>query len=102
MGVVTIKIKTLTPLWTGDENGKNTILRETGLIGSLRWWYEIVVKGLGGKACDPTDTESEVKCKDEKHCDVCKLFGCTGWARKQLIYGNVNPEKWIYSASIRI
>ncbi|WP_073344995.1 type III-B CRISPR module RAMP protein Cmr1 [Caldanaerobius fijiensis] len=82
MDVVTIKIKTLTPLWTGDENGKNTVLRETGLIGSLRWWYEMVVKGLGRKACDPTDSESEVKCKDKKHCDVCELFGCTGWARK--------------------
>lgn len=78
MDVATIKIKTLTPLWTGDENRRNTVLRETGLIGSLRWWYEKVVKAQGVKACDPNTT----KCKEEKHCDVCELFGCTGWARK--------------------
>lgn len=80
--IITIKIKPLTPLWIGDENGKNTVLRETGLIGSLRWWYEIIMKSLGGKVCDPTDTESEKRCKGKEHCDVCELFGCTGWSRK--------------------
>ena len=37
-----------------------------------------MVRGLGGNACDPTDT----KCEDRNHCVVCELFGCTGWARK--------------------
>jgi CRISPR-associated protein Cmr1 len=36
------------------------------------------VRGLGGYACDPTDT----KCDGENHCVSCELFGCTGWARK--------------------
>jgi CRISPR type III-B/RAMP module RAMP protein Cmr1 len=36
----TVKIKALTPIWTGDAQGKNSRLRETGIIGSLRWWYE--------------------------------------------------------------
>lgn len=74
----TVKIKPVTPIWTGDENRENTTLRETGLIGSLRWWYEALIRGLGGTACDPTKTN----CKDEHHCDACELFGCTGWARK--------------------
>ena len=74
----TVKIKPLTPIWTGDENKKCETLRETGIIGSLRWWYETLVRGLGGSACDPTNT----KCDGENHCDVCELFGCTGWARK--------------------
>lgn len=74
----TVRIQPLTPIWTGDENRKKTTLRETGIIGSLRWWYEALIRGLGGSACDPTNT----RCKDEDHCDACELFGCTGWARK--------------------
>lgn len=73
-----LKIKPLTPLWTGNEEGKNTDMRETGIIGSLRWWYEALIRGLGESACDPTNT----KCNGEKHCGACELFGCTGWARK--------------------
>lgn len=78
METFVIKIKPLTPIWTGDVNRTCTHIRETGILGSLRWWYEAVVRGLGGTACDPTDS----KCKDKNHCDACELFGCTGWARK--------------------
>ena len=76
-----ITIRTLTPLWTGGVDQTCDRLHETGLIGSLRWWYEALVRGLGGNACDPT---SEDRCpdKDGRHCVVCELFGCTGWARK--------------------
>jgi CRISPR-associated protein Cmr1 len=65
-------------LWTGDVNGKPDRLITTGLLGSIRWWFEVLVRGLGGSACDPTDT----KCEGRNHCVVCELFGCTGWARK--------------------
>ena len=76
-----ITIRTLTPVWTGGVDGSCDRLHETGLIGSLRWWYEAIVRGLGGYACDPT---SEDRCpdKDGRHCVACELFGCTGWARK--------------------
>ncbi|WP_169238898.1 type III-B CRISPR module RAMP protein Cmr1 [Candidatus Roseilinea sp. NK_OTU-006] len=76
-----ITLKTLTPLWTGGVDQTSDRLHETGLIGSLRWWYEALVRGLGGYACDPT---SEDRCpdKDGKHCVACELFGCTGWGRK--------------------
>jgi CRISPR-associated protein Cmr1 len=76
-----ITLKTLTPLWTGGIDQTTDRLHETGLIGSLRWWYEALVRGLGGYACDPT---SEDRCpdKDGRHCVACELFGCTGWARK--------------------
>jgi len=73
-----LRIKTLTPIWTGNANKEITTLRETGIIGSLRWWYEALVRGLGGSACDPTNT----KCDGKNHCAACELFGCTGWARK--------------------
>jgi len=78
---VNIQLRTLTPLWTGGVDQTCDRLHETGLIGSLRWWYEALVRGLGGYACDPT---SEDRCpdKDGKRCAACELFGCTGWARK--------------------
>jgi len=96
----TIKIKSLTPLWTGDADRKNTTLRETGIIGSLRWWYEALIRGLGGTACDPTDENSRCKLDqgkfekavkrgksvqetlNEQICPACQLFGCTGWSRR--------------------
>ena len=39
-----IKLKTLTPLWTGDLNSECSTINETGIIGSLRWWYEALNK----------------------------------------------------------
>ncbi len=75
------RLRTLTPLWTGGVDQTCDRLHETGLIGSLRWWYEALVRGLGGYACDPT---SDDRCPDEngRRCAACELFGCTGWARK--------------------
>jgi CRISPR-associated protein Cmr1 len=78
----------LTDLWTGDADGKSGRTITTGLLGSIRWWFEVLVRGLGGKACDPTKNGNP--CPDQRknptepghHCVVCELFGCTGWARK--------------------
>ena len=50
MDPLTIELKTLTPLWTGGVDKTCDRLHETGLIGSLRWWYEALVRGLGGYA----------------------------------------------------
>jgi CRISPR-associated protein Cmr1 len=77
----TISLKTLTPLWTGGVDQNCDRLHETGLIGSLRWWCEALVRGLGGYACDPTG-EAHCPDKDGKRCVACELFGCTGWSRK--------------------
>lgn len=94
-----LRIRTLTPLWTGDIDRKCTKIKETGIIGSLRWWYEALVRGLGGYACDPT---SEERCElkqdkfkgsiksgktvqealDEQICPACQMFGSTGWRKK--------------------
>lgn len=43
-----IKIQTLTPLWTGGVDGKMDRIHETGIIGSMRWWYEAIVRDWGG------------------------------------------------------
>ncbi len=83
-----IRLKTLTPLWTGGVDQTCDRLHETGLIGSLRWWYEALVRGLGGYACDPTgDSRCEYDPKkpdspEKQLCAACYAFGCTGWARK--------------------
>lgn len=79
-----IKLKTLTPIWTGGVDQKLDCLHETGFIGSLRWWYEALVRGMGGYACDPTE---DVCIYDPNEpngglCDACRLFGTTGWGRK--------------------
>uniref|UniRef100_A0A7C3UQZ9 Type III-B CRISPR module RAMP protein Cmr1 n=1 Tax=candidate division WOR-3 bacterium TaxID=2052148 RepID=A0A7C3UQZ9_UNCW3 len=67
-------------VWTGDANRKCPYLRETGILGSIRWWFEAVVRGYGGYACDPRSKDA---CNDAKdHCAVCELFGCTNWSAK--------------------
>jgi CRISPR-associated protein Cmr1 len=110
----TVEIKPLTPIWTGDADRKVTTLRETGIIGSLRWWYEALIRGYGGFACNPTGTEERLKCKlDEKKfkellkseksikkaldrsgiCSACQLFGCTGWSRRFRLEVDYKEEK---------
>lgn len=81
--------KALSDIWTGDLLGKPDRLIMTGLLGSIRWWFEVLVRGLGGYACDPTSKNhrcpnEEVKkaTKAGHHCVVCELFGCTDWGRK--------------------
>ena len=93
-----VELTMLTPIWTGGvETGKMDRIHETGLIGSMRWWYEVIVRGLGGEICDPTSDKPEERCQfDTKSyektrniadglatvCPVCRLFGCTGWKRR--------------------
>ena len=99
-----IHLKTLTPLWTGGVSQTCDRLHESGLIGSLRWGYEILVRGLGMYVCDPTSDDPETRCSFNSEayqmaksngcseeeslnrglstvCPVCYLFGTTGWAR---------------------
>jgi CRISPR type III-B/RAMP module RAMP protein Cmr1 len=62
-----ITLETLTPIWTGDHTGKKCEeLKLTGLTGSIRWWYEAMIRGLGGWACDPTGKADRIeKCSYE-------------------------------------
>lgn len=83
-----LRLRTLTPLWTGDISGNSSHIRETGLLGSLRWWYEGIIRGMGGSVCDPL-AKGHCEFKQEKPeppeqqlCPACLLFGCTGWQRR--------------------
>ncbi len=86
-----VKIKTLTPLWTGGVDGTCDRLHVSGLIGSMRYWYEAIVRGVGGYACDPSqgggctylpyDAKYPEKTGAKSICAACYLFGATGWSR---------------------
>lgn len=78
---IVLRIKTLSDIWTGGVDiGTCSNLRTSGIMGSLRWWYELVVRALNGYACCPV----KEPCSDKNggKCAVCELFGCTGWSRK--------------------
>ncbi len=66
------KIKTLTPIWTGNVYGDSTELRETSILGSLRWWFEAIVRGFGGYACNPTSDKKRCPKDDEKKPKICQ------------------------------
>ena len=82
-----VKIKTLTPIWTGDAWRESNELKLTGIIGSLRWWFEALVRGMGYKACDVQSNPCSVEIGEpddilnihKKICPACFLFGTTGW-----------------------
>ncbi len=76
------RLKALTDLWTGDAEGKGQRTIPTGFLGSIRWWFEVLARGLGGAACDPSEEGNRCPGQQSKRCVVCELFGCTGWARK--------------------
>lgn len=92
------RLKALTPVWTGGvKRNDNSTLHLTGIKGSIRWWYEVLIRGLGGYACDPAgknenekcsfDTKAFQKTKDlsgelKRICPACNMFGCAGWSGK--------------------
>ena len=81
-----INLQIKTPVWTGDIDMRSGLLQSTGIIGSLRWWAEAILRGIGKYACDPTSDKKELKekrCpvedKDRKYyCSACLIFGATG------------------------
>lgn len=83
---ILIRAQTITPVWTGDANRESPVGVGRSLAGHLRWWYEVLVRGLGGYACDPQDGTCSVppRCGEEppdlsNACAVCRLWGCRGW-----------------------
>lgn len=83
-GGITLELRILTPLWTGGARGKVDRIHETGLLGSMRWWYEAMVRGLGGEVCEEANCSfnEEERWQDGGLCHVCQVFGATGWRRR--------------------
>jgi len=80
--MVNLQIKT--PIWTGGIDMKSDLLQSSGIMGSLRWWMEALVRGMGKYSCDPTDGSQRCPKGDEKqkyYCYTCLIFGATGMRR---------------------
>ncbi|MHA1490934.1 MAG: type III-B CRISPR module RAMP protein Cmr1 [Promethearchaeota archaeon] len=81
-------IKTLTPLWTGDYSRRSEFLKSTSIIGSLRWWYEAIIRSFDYYACDPTLNPCEFKKGLSNVCPACRVFGCNGLKKQFIIRVN--------------
>ncbi|GEM_PF-911768 len=100
---IKITFQTLTPLWTGDAWGENNTIRPSGLMGSLRFWFEVICFFSGitdkndyekGKLKDNVDGKvleqkilengADFSSIDKTLAEMgitlpSKIFGCTGW-----------------------
>lgn len=93
-----LHLRPLTPLWTGDAEAISGELKITGLMGSLRWWFEAIARAMDRYACDPT----EGGCKYDPSqkplhglCPACWLFGATSWARRfRLTASGLHASDW--------
>jgi CRISPR type III-B/RAMP module RAMP protein Cmr1 len=73
-----VELRTLTPLWTGGIDGDcSRGEKESGILGSLRFWYGGILRAAGFPPCSEKNP-----CKDDNLCLVCDLFGATGHARR--------------------
>ncbi|OGF68320.1 MAG: type III-B CRISPR module RAMP protein Cmr1 [Candidatus Fischerbacteria bacterium RBG_13_37_8] len=108
--MISLKIKT--PLWTGDIDGRSDSLQSTGIIGSLRWWIETILRGMDKFACDPVDNNSGnsiKRCpalKENNHdiaqyCPACLIFGATGKRRMFKLRMNGGTETSIGLINIK-
>lgn len=81
---IIIPIQTVTPVWTGNADGKTTDINATSILGGLRFWAEALVRSFGERVCDITGDSKDIYDKsngDNQICRVCETFGCTGKGR---------------------
>jgi hypothetical protein len=78
----TYELKAPTDIWTGDCAGHPSRLVTTGSPGSIRWWCEVIVRGLGGRACDLSNAQARCSDCQGRWCVVCERFACTSQARQ--------------------
>lgn len=82
---VDIKIKTETPVWTGDADANTSSIKATSLLGGLRFWAEALVRSLGERVCDITSNHGkdvyDKTTPGQEICRVCNTFGCTGFGK---------------------
>jgi CRISPR-associated protein Cmr1 len=120
---IKVQFETITPLWTGDAWMENNEIRPSSLIGSLRFWFEVIC--YFGGICSEKDfdkekgrfekkiSQEEFKKKLLKHgsdfrgqIEALKelevplpaiIFGTTGWKSlieiKEINFNNENFEE---------
>lgn len=92
-----VTFETITPLFTGDCNQEMTEIKPTSIMGSLRFWFEVIchfsgkfnneaysknelnAKEFKGFIKEKPDTTSEEIQKEFKLSPTAFYFGCTGW-----------------------
>ncbi|WP_457568695.1 type III-B CRISPR module RAMP protein Cmr1, partial [Desulfurobacterium sp.] len=98
-----VTFNTLTPLWTGDAWGESKEIRPSSIMGSLRFWFEVICYFAGitkkedyenGKLNDKLDDKkfkeevlkngANFEGVDKTLTEVgislpSRVFGCTGW-----------------------
>ncbi|QTA38169.1 type III-B CRISPR module RAMP protein Cmr1 [Thermosipho ferrireducens] len=57
MQEITVKFRTITPLWTGNAWGKCDEIKPAALIGSLRFWFEVICYFSGVVSGEDFDTK---------------------------------------------
>ena len=67
---VKVQLETITPLWTGDAWMENYEIRPSSLIGSLRFWFEVICYFGGVCSAKDFDKEKGRFEKDIKNKDV--------------------------------
>lgn len=109
---LSIRYRALTPIYTGDRKIQVDRLHETGFHGSMRWWLEALIRGVGGLALDPTEQANNFDAKQYvdqygaltrdtfdhtdrlRACgldDASQVYGATGWRRRfRLVVQNRN------------
>jgi len=104
-----ITFQTVTPLFTGGVDMKMTEIKPASIMGSLRFWFEVICH-FSGKFNDPKYSQTEFNYKkyqdfiknkpeatDIEICNHLRLFptaryfGCTGWKSKIGIK-KINPS----------
>jgi len=111
---IQVIFETITPLWTGDINGKCTELKPSSIIGSLRFWFEVYCHFSGIEVKEKEDLkyktfekirkEAFEKYNKKEITDIeeyiikklpltasSKIFGCTGW-KSRIKIEKLEPE----------
>ncbi|HHW58082.1 MAG TPA: hypothetical protein GXX15_10590 [Clostridia bacterium] len=102
---INVDLETITPLWTGDAWQENIKIRPSSLMGSLRFWFEVICYFMGilskkdfdskkGRfeeevnqdefkkklKSNSTDVKSQIETLIEMNIPVPSIiFGTTGW-----------------------
>jgi len=89
-----VRLQTISAIHTGGIDRRSKDVKSSGILGSIRWWYEVLVRGFGAYACDPSEADScqfntdayqrtgKVEEGLRDVCPACRFFGCTGWSKK--------------------
>jgi len=104
---ITVNVSTVTPLWTGDAWGKNTEIKPQSILGSLRFWFEVIcyasnipdiqVRPYNEEKVDFEKFKEAIETAIEKEKNISifeakrralhnlnislpsQIFGCNGW-----------------------